>query len=168
MGQMRLAWWNDQLRPEADRRERSDELVVALDSLVGTEEALHALVDGWELLLGEKLDAAAIKAFADARADAFAALARLLGAPDRPEEVRHAARSWALADLAAGIGSGPERGQVLAIAGCEPTGPRLSRMLRPLTVLEGLGWRSVEKGGAPLLDRLATALLAIRLGLLGR
>lgn len=169
MGQMRLAWWNEQLRLEADRRERSDELVAALDLLAGARGALHALVDGWELLLGESLDAEAIEAFADARAQAFAALARLLDAPGEAEAVIRAARRWALADLAAGTVNPKERNAVVAIAkGERLEGARLSRVLRPLAVLEGLSRRSLRKGGAPLLDGPRSTLLAMRLGLLGR
>lgn len=169
MGQMRLAWWNEQLRLEADRRERSDELVAALDLLAGARGALHALVDGWELLLGESLDAEAIQAFADARAEAFTALARLLVLPDEAEAVTRAMRCWALADLAAGTANEQERNAVLAIARTDrPRGIRLSRALRPLVVLEGIARRSLRKGGAPLLDGPGSALLAMRLGLLGR
>jgi phytoene synthase len=169
VGQMRLAWWNDQLRLEADRRERSDELVVALDLLAGARGALHALVDGWELLLGDRFDAEAIEGFADARAGALAGLARLLHAPDGTHVVHQAARRWALADVASGLGNTTERDAVLAIAKREPAGrERLSRTLRPLAVLSGLARRSLARGGAPLLDGPASLLLAMRLGLAGR
>jgi phytoene synthase len=166
---MRLAWWNDQLRLEADRRERSDELVAALDLLAGSRGALHALVDGWELLLGEGFSEAEIDTFAQARADAFVALARLLHAPDAPDAVLQAGRRWALADLASGLGNASERAAVLAVAGREPARrSRLSRALRPLAVLEGLARKSLAKGGAPLLAGPASLLLAMRLGLAGR
>lgn len=169
MGQMRLAWWNEQLRLEADRRERSDDLVAALDQLAGVRGALHALVDGWELLLGETLDERTIDNYADARAGAFAALAGRIAAPDATEDVARAARRWALADLAAGLGSKDEREAVLEVAMGERTGRiRLSRALRPLAVLEGLGRRTLARGGAPLLEGKASLLLAMRLGLVGR
>lgn len=169
MGQMRLAWWNEQLRLEADRRERSDTLVEALDLLAGARGALHALVDGWEVLLDENLDAPAIETFVGARANTFAALARLLHSADQDEAVVRAARSWALADLAVGLGKREERERVLAIAAHEPpANARLSRTLRPLAVLAGLGHRSIRRGGRPLIDGPGGALLAMRLGLAGR
>ncbi|HEX7709754.1 MAG TPA: hypothetical protein VF418_02340 [Sphingomonadaceae bacterium] len=169
MGQMRLAWWNEQLRLEADRRERSDELVAALDALAGMRGALHALVDGWELLLGETLDRPAVEAFVAARAGAFVGLARLLATPDSAATVLAAGRCWALADLAAGLGEGGERAGVLALGAEEPHVPiRLSRALRPLAVLAGLGRASLANGGAPLLRGRRAALRAIRLGLTGR
>jgi phytoene synthase len=169
MGQMRLAWWNEQLRLEADRRERSDELVAALDVLAGMRGALHALVDGWEVLLGESVDAPEIETFLAARSGAFAALARLIHAPDGNAAVVSAGRRWALADLAAGLGAREERDAVIALATREPAQTAgLSRALRPLAVLAGLGRRSLRKGGTPLIDGPAATLLAMRLGLAGR
>jgi phytoene synthase len=169
VGQMRLAWWNEQLGLEAARRERSDELVVALDRLEDMRRPLHALVDGWELLLGERLDNAAIEDFADARAGAIGALAGLFGVENGAESVRHAARRWALADLAAGLTNPAERDAVLKIAARDPSHRvRLPRALRLLAVLDGLASKSLEKGGAPLLAGPASLLHAMRLGLLGR
>ena len=169
MGQMRLAWWNDQLRLEADRRERSDELVVALDVLAGMRGALHALVDGWEVLLAEKLDGPTVEAFVDARAGAFAALARLLHARDGDEIVTRAARCWAMADLTVGLRSVEERDRIVASAQREPSlRVRLARALRPLAVLAALGRRSLRKGCTPLIDGPGSTLLAMRLGLFGR
>jgi phytoene synthase len=164
MAQMRLAWWRDQLRFVPGARERSDELVRALDIFAGEEAALRELVDGWEILLSEQLDAAA---FAEGRGGAFAALARVLDAPDKP--AAQAGRYFALADLAANLGDAGEKQDVLAAARSEGgTRVVLPRQLRSLAVLDGLARRSLARGGAPLLEGPGAMLAAIRLGLTGR
>lgn len=169
MAQMRLAWWRDQMRLEADRRERSDSLVAQMDRLAGMRRALFALIDGWEALLGEELGEAAIGEFAQGRGKAMAALAGLIGAPDSAESAERAGARWAMADLAAGLSKADERERVMAIARRDGLGRiGLSRPLRTLAVLDGLARRSLGRGGVPLLDGPASGLLAIRLGLLGR
>jgi phytoene synthase len=169
MAQMRLAWWRDQLRLEAEARERSDALVVALDRLAGMRGALFALIDGWERILGEFLDNQAIGELVSARGKAVAAAGRLAGAADPGELIERAAARWALADLAAGLSDGAERRLVLDQARALGSGHiPLSRALRTLAVLDGLGHRSLARGGGPLLAGPASGLLAIRLGLLGR
>jgi phytoene synthase len=169
MAQMRLAWWRDQLRMEADARERSDELVVALDRLAGMRGALFELIDGWERIVGEFLDNQSIGELVSSRGKALAALARLAGAPDTPVVIQKAGTRWALADLAAGLSDPAERRLVLERArklGSERIA--LSRQMRTLAVLDGLARRSLARGGTDLLSGPASALCAIRLGLVGR
>ncbi|MBO9604069.1 MAG: hypothetical protein J7496_16330 [Novosphingobium sp.] len=162
MAQMRLAWWRDQFALLPDRRERSDELIRALDVFAGEEAALIGLVDGWETLISEQLDA---DGFAMGRARGFAALARRLGVPDEPSA--EAGRRYALADLAANLSEADERQAVLDLAG---QGRRIAlpKALRSLAVLDGLARRSLARGGSPLLDGPGAMLSAIRLGLAGR
>ena len=169
MAQMRLAWWRDQLRLEADKRERSDELIVALDRLSGMRGALFALIDAWEGIVGEFLDNQAIGALGSAKGKALAAMARLADVPDPGELIERAGARWAFADLAAGLSDGAERNLVLGQA--LPLGSgriALSRSMRTLAVLDGLARRSLAGGGGPLLAGPASGLLAIRLGLTGR
>lgn len=169
MAQMRLAWWRDQFRVPPARRERSDELVRALDPFVGHEDALIALVDGWELLLSEDFGKQSASAFASARAQVYLALARVIGARDTADDVLLMGQRWALADLLTGLSDPAERAAVLSLAeASKGQGARLSRLLRPLTVLDGLARRSFAKGGTPLLDGRGSAFTAIRLGLTGR
>lgn len=169
MAQMRLAWWRDQLRLEADKRERSDELVLALDGLAGMRGALFALIDGWEGILGEFLDNRAIGAFVSGRGGALAALAGLVGTADCAGAVEKAGTRWALADLAAGLSDPAERR--LALDRARELGSErivLSREMRTLAVLDGLARRSLAGGGGPLLAGPLSGLRAIRLGLFGR
>lgn len=164
MAQMRLAWWRDQFKLEPEKRERSDELVCALDGFAGEEAALTEMVDGWEALLADELDA---RAFARGRAAGFGALAAMLGAST--EAAARAGRRYALADLAANLDNAEEKQAVLAIAQAEGlVHVALPRPLRSLTVLDGLARRSLARGGKPLLDGPGAVLAAIRMGLTGR
>jgi phytoene synthase len=164
LAQMRLAWWRDTLGASRETWPRGDPL---LDLLAGwrAPEALVALVDGWEALLGEQLDDPAIRDFAGGRQKAWQALAfeTASGGSAGP-----AARYWALADLAANLSDAGERARVIECARGEPFAPPGGRALRPLAILGGLGRRALARGGRPLLDGRVSALAALRLGLLGR
>jgi phytoene synthase len=163
--QMRLAWWRDTLGSAPAGWPPGEPV---LDLLRGWRNpaALVPLVDGWEALLGETLDAAAISAFAAGRADAFGQLARELD--DDPHAAGTCARRWALADLAANLSDPAERTAVLEAAADLPPCPRLTRKLRPLAVLAGLARRSLARDGAPLLGGPGAMLLAVWLGFTGR
>lgn len=169
MAQMRLAWWRDQLSLASQKRENSDELIRALAAFEGEEEALRKLVDGWELLLSEWIDPAAIERIIDSRAAGFAALARLAGRNEATDAAMRAGRRFALADLATKFSNAEERAQVLEHA-ASGGGERIALPgeLRSLALLDGLARRSLRKGGTPLLDGPASAWHAIRLGLFGR
>lgn len=163
LGQMRLAWWRERLAEPAAQWPRGDPLLDLLAAWEGREAALGALVDGWEHLLGEALDPEAAAGFAEGRA---AALAGLGGGG---ESIMLAGRRWALADLAANLRNPGERAVALAAArGLGPARGRLSRDLRPLTVLDGLARRALARDGAPLADGPLAALVALRLGIVGR
>lgn len=169
MAQMRLAWWRDQLNLESAERVHGDELLTALACFSDEKPALQALVDGWELLLSDVLDRRRLMAFASARGGAFAALARVLGSRDTAETVIQAGQRWALADLLTGLSTAEERDAVITAAeGKLAKASRLSRKLRPLTVLDGLARRCLLRGGGPLLDSPSSGIVALRLGLFGR
>lgn len=166
LAQMRLAWWRDMLaKPVADWP-RGDEV---LDLLREWQDptGLAELVDGWEALLCDDLDAQAIDAFARGRGRAFGQLADELGCERDPAET--CGRRWAMADLAANVDNAAEKAAVIAMAGEQLTRRvSLPRELRPLAVLDGLASRSLARGGMPLLDGPAVGLLAMRLGIIGR
>jgi phytoene synthase len=164
MGQMRLAWWRDQLAREPVFRESSDEVVVAIELLEDLGSELVRLVDGWEGLLCEKLDRDAVNGLVQGRVNIIQALAARLG-----ERIDGLGQAWAFADLASGMSNPDERAFVVGLAEVRRASPtRIPRTLRPIAVLDRLGRRSLERGGEPLLGGPASLLLAMRLGLLGR
>ena len=164
LAQMRLAWWRDMLRSPVSAWPVG-EAVLGLLRTWREPDTLISLVDGWEALLGEMLDEAAINGFASGRAQAFAQLARELGCDSRPAE--SSARLWALGDLAANLSDPAERSAAIAAADLQLR-CGLPRSLRPLSVLAGLAHRSLEQGGTPLLNGPGALLRAVRLGITGR
>lgn len=162
LAQVRLAWWRDTLAADPSGWPEG-EPVLALLRPWQDPAALVPLVDGWEALLGERLEAGAMAEFASGRAQAFAQLARELRCD--PAGALAAGQSWALGDLAAHLSDPTERAAALEMGKSLSRGPALPRALRPLAVLAGLARRSLERGGAPLLDGPRAALTAIRLGI---
>lgn len=169
LGQMRLAWWRDQLGAAPHDRPSGDAVLDGVGAYWnGKESALVALVDGWEYMLSEVLDTSAALGFARGRASAFGAIA-----PDnRPDEVREAlisqAQRWALVDAAVHIPDGEERETLLNLAREIDTTARFPKELRGLCVLDALSVRSLARGGRPLMEGRGAALVAIRAAIFGR
>jgi phytoene synthase len=131
LAQIRLAWWRERLGEDPAGWPKGEPLLARLAGWGAAVAGLVALVDGWEVLLGE--DGLDVQAFADGRAGGVAALARHLGV-EMSGAADNAARGWALADLAAHLGDAGERAAVLgALAGVG--GGRVARALRPVAVL---------------------------------
>jgi phytoene synthase len=168
LGQIQLAWWRDQLALPREMRPHGEPLLALLEVWQGEESSLGGLVDGWELLLEQgALEPPALAGHAEARARAWAALARLVGAHEQADAVQRAARNWALADLAIRLDRSEERGIVLDFVDQQDwEATRLPRSLRSLTVLCGLARR--QRGRAELLDGPLALGAALRLGLFGR
>jgi phytoene synthase len=165
----RLAWWRERLAEPVARRPKGDPLLDLLAIWKGREAGLVALVDGWEHLLADHLDAAPIAGFAEGRAAGFRSLAALAGEEGWQASAEQTGRRWALADLAAHLGDVRERERALDAA--RANGGRridLPRTLRPLTVLDGLARRSLARGGAPLAQGMLAGFAALRLGIVGR
>lgn len=171
LGQMRLAWWRDELRKDVAGRPKGDP-VLDLISRTWTDEASHlvALVDGWEALaVMETPGARSIEQFAAGRASALVSVAERIGSCTPPGGVDVAARRWALVDLAEHSSSGELRDLAFAEAekvGAEPI--RLDRSMRPLAVLDGLARRAISRGTPQLMGDRLSPLAALRLGILGR
>ena len=171
LGQMRLAWWRDQLGAPASARPQGDLLL----NLIGrtwadNELPLLALVDGWEALLGERpFGAADMQRFIDGRAGVARGLAARLGAANAEVRAEAAGRIWARADLAAYASEDGERDRALdQEGGAARAEGQLPAALRPLAVIEGLARRSLRAGGGPMLGDRLSPLVALRLGLFGR
>lgn len=163
--QMRLAWWRDTLGSPVAEWPVGDPLLARLREW-RSPGTLIGLVNGWELLLVERLGQPEVAAHAAGRAGAWTALADELGAAGRP--VVPSARTWALADLAANLSDLDERALVVEFAGRQDYIIPGGRMLRPLAILGALGRRAIARGGRPLLEGRGAALTAFRVGLFGR
>jgi phytoene synthase len=101
VGQMRLTWWREALEKLDAAPPPAEPVLAALAAEVlprgirGVD--LAPIIDGWEALLEEPLDAAAIERHAMRGRALFEALARVIGASGDP--VAAAGEGWALADL---------------------------------------------------------------------
>ena len=163
--QLRLAWWRETLETPQRDWPRGDPV---LDQLRDWREpaALAPLADGWEALLSDRLTPQVIAEHVDGRGRAFAALAAEFGVTPA-DDALEAGRLWALADLAANISDGEER-ELVVEYGRRLSAPPLAPYLRPLAILAGLGARALALGGTPLLAGPGSALLALRIGMMGR
>lgn len=164
--QLRLAWWRETLERPVAGWPRGEPL---LDSLRQWRDPapLADLPEGWEHLLGERLDEAALAGYAAGRGAGFAALAEQLGT-GHGDEAALAGQVWALADLAAHLADPDERALAVARGRALGRPPRLPRKLRPLAVLAALGASALAKGGVPLLDGPRGALTVLRVASFGR
>ena len=175
LAQVKLAWWRDRLREEPADWPLGEPLLARLRGWGGQVAGLARLVDGWEELLADPLDDAAMRAFAEGRAAGWAALAEALSArgsrdqADNLKAIHRVARQWALADLALHLVTPAEAtsARKLAFAQADKP-PPLPRSLRPLAVLRGLAVRALERGSSEALDGPGAMFAALRIGLAGR
>lgn len=167
LGQIQLAWWREQLQRDPADRPRGQPLLAALSAWRDGGCGLAGLVDGWEGLLGiEALEPDSIVGLVEARGAAWAALSEELTG-SAVAAAAHAGWEWAMADLAAGLGEGPDRQTALALAQQQIWQPvSLPRGLRSLAILHGLARRS--QGRRPLLDGPVALAAAVRIGIMGR
>lgn len=170
LGQIRLAWWRDQLAKPVSQRPRGDLLLDLIgQEWEGGEHALRALVDGWEALLSPRpLADAAVTQFVDGRGQVSLGLAYRTGQAGAAVQTERAGKLWALADLANHAEADSERERTLELS--EEVGTeriRLPRELRPLAVLGGLARRSLRADGQAMLGDRLSPVIALRLGLFG-
>ncbi|GGD63641.1 hypothetical protein [Croceicoccus mobilis] len=168
LAQLRLAWWRENFDKPADAWPSGEPLLARLAAWNDERAALSGLAEGWEALVGEgALDVTDMVAFADGRAGAMAALARISGAQDDGKAAHQAGFRWALADLAGHLTDGAEREGVTALlAGAEPVSSRLSRPMRPLAALRAMAERAAGDGRH--IGGGGDFLAAVRAGLTGR
>ena len=166
LAQLRLAWWRDRFNSDPALWPKGEPLLARLAPWGEALRALTKLVDGWEALLDEApLGEAALSAFADGRIAALAGLGHRLG--KRDAAAVGAARRWALSELALQSGDPAERAGALALLDAAGPGHRVSRAMRPLSLLAGLSERAVRRGEREALSGPGALLAAIRLGFVG-
>ncbi|QSB43808.1 hypothetical protein IDJ81_10630 [Tsuneonella flava] len=169
LGQIRLAWWRDQLKIPAAERAQGDQILDAVEVMWGADASvLLALVDGWEELLGEApLTAAAISQFAAGRAQPLAAFIQQTEKEALVEQVIRAGKRWALVDFAWKTSEAVEHETALGLARQIESTVTLPRSLRGIQVLDRLACHSL-KTATPLFTGRSAAFVALRVGLIGR
>ena len=166
VGQMRLTWWREALE-RLDREPAPAEPVLqALAAIVlprgVTGADLASVVDGWEALLVDPLDDAAMIAHAERGRVLFTSIARAIGARDAASGV--AGEGWALADLSLHLLDPAARCAAAALARARLDAAlrqRWSRAGRPLGALAHLA--RLDMGGHRRSPRRVFRLLFHRL-----
>ncbi len=126
VGQMRLTWWHEALTKLDTAPPPANPVLQGLAALIPRVSGarLAGMIDGWEALLDEPLDAGAMERFAAARGGGlFGAAGAVLGA-DHPR-LPQAGEGWALADLARNLGDGEKAALARGLAA-----PRLAGAMR--------------------------------------
>ncbi len=169
LGQLRLAWWRDELRKPPEIRAKGEPLLALIGQCWHNSLALEAIVDGWEAVLSAEQDNdQAVGSLIAARAQAFAALGLQMDQARPVAEVERAATGWALCDVVARLADVSQREAVIEMAKRHDwRRASLPRDMRSLAVLFGLARRVAGKPGAPLLDGPLALPAMVRLGLLG-
>ena len=170
IAQIKLAWWRERLGEDPSRWPKGEPLLERLQAGSVDPVRFAPLVDGWEVMLLEAPSASDLGELVRARASAWSSLGSSLAPEDAATEaVMAAAGQWTLAELL--IVSPELEGEVHKAAkslGLDAASQGLPRALRPLAVLRALAVRAVARGSGEMLDGLASALLALRVGLFGR
>lgn len=151
LARIKLAWWRERLTAPLATWPVGEPLLAALTVWGELATGLAGLVDGWESLLFEPDPADLI----EARANACAALAKVVGKPEAAQDAARAGRLWA-------------QGELGGLADPEPGSLRLPRQLRPLAVLGGLGARQIAAHSQQSEPSPVLFLAAMRIGLFGR
>ncbi len=169
IAQMKLAWWRERLGDDPANWPLGEPLLAQLRGWGGDVSRLVALVDGWEVLLSEVLDRAAITTFCRGKAQAWAALADGVQSTSVNTGVEQAAREITLLDLTRKLSVPGELGVARDLAAKESWQPiRLQRKLRTLAVLHALSRRALANNRPQLLDGAGAVALAMRVGITGR
>ncbi|MBB4856776.1 phytoene synthase [Novosphingobium chloroacetimidivorans] len=169
LAQLRLAWWRESIGHDPASWPQGEPILATLRSWGPTHAEATGLVDAWEALTAPSpLGADAMRAFAEGRGAAAAALARVLGRIGDADAAAQLGRIWGIEDLAMRLGREEERTIAIQLAAEMPGKlPRVGRSLRPLRVLAGLTRRRRLTGSEDGAASPAAMLEALKLGLLG-
>ncbi|WP_340587647.1 hypothetical protein [Erythrobacter alti] len=169
IAQMKLAWWRERLSGDPEDWPLGEPLLALFKAWGGDTKRLVPLVDGWETLLGDTLDRAAVTSFSRGKAQAWSALGDGLGTGSTSSAIERAAKEITLFDLVRNL-SRPEEVVVASNMADKESWERarLPRALRPLAVLHALSRRAWIGDKSHLLDGAGAMALAIRVGITGR
>ena len=156
LGQIRLAWWREQVAALPSEHPGPDPVLGALDGLIRNHEVKKGcfvdLVNGWETLLDDSpLSDDRLVAHAGGRGGALFRLASAVSGTAAGEEIERAGTLWALVDFARHCSDRALAGRALALATqYEGAARLLPRGLRPFAILTRFAERDTARG----LDRL--------------
>ena len=144
IGQIRLAWWRERLESLDAGPAPAEPVLRALAASGVPGASLRPVVDGWEVLIEERLDTDALTRFGEGRGMLFVVAGKAMGAKGDP--LAGAGQGWALADLARHLAEVSEGDAARALA--EPllhaaTGARWSREGRALGAMAHLARRDL-------------------------
>lgn len=142
LAQLRLAWWRDRLREAPESRPKGQPTLALLACWAEQSAALVALVDGWEAMLADPPQPLQL---AQARGEAMAALAELLGEASAIATIWQAAIEWSLTEN----GQETDRKSII-----------LPRKMKPLAVLHA--YEQYRRSGISGLLRMSYAILSNR------
>jgi phytoene synthase len=157
-GQVRLAWWREQLRSPA-MTAAANPLLEGLDGLIRDRSIargdLDGLVDAWEILLAHSdLSVENLLDFAMARGGGIFRAASAIAAVAADENTDRAGMLWALADFARHCADRELADRALVVAQEYRGAARLlPRALRPFAILAHFAERDAARG----FDRLTPA-----------
>lgn len=114
IGQIRLAWWRERLEALGEGPAPAEPVLQALAASGLAGAPLVPVVDGWEVLIEERLDGDALARFGAGRGALFVDAGKALGAVGDP--LAEAGQGWALADLARHLGDPAEAAEARAMA----------------------------------------------------
>lgn len=167
IAQMKLAWWRERLAQAPDDWPLGEPLLALFRAGRLAPAGLEPMVDGWEALLAETLDASVVESFAAGRAAMWQTFASAYSGDESP--VAQSAREQAMGDLAINLGSAEEAAVARELASAQPwKRGRLPRPLRPLKILHGLTRRALDRGSKELLDGPGAMATVLRVGITGR
>lgn len=166
IGRMRIAWWDEALSDPGAVKGRGEPLLDAIRAQgLADSAALRSLLDGWEALLNDRLDDAALSSYASGRGEGlFMALA---DAPEPPPWLAAAGRLWAYWDLSAHVRDDDVRRRAVMLAQAALpglAGASWPRGWKGLRLLTGLARHDVLRGRAApqgLTPRLYMRLLRL-------
>ena len=168
LAQMRLAWWRDQLMMQATERPAGDLVLAELTRCWDHQvDVPRGLIDGWETWSKADLDRDGWLAFVDGYQDLFAALSRLREPSIDSTRAANNGAWWAVGKACLLARSSAELEQVRNWASALAPRARLTRGLRPLVILGGMGRRVMQRGKGPLFGDRASAVAVLKLGILG-
>jgi phytoene synthase len=116
IAQLKLAWWRENLIQSAGNANKGEQLLAAAHAF-GLAPDLVAMVNGWEVLLGElPLSDTELLDYAIGRGGVLFDLAARFYAETADEAARNAGRAWALTDFAFRCSDATTRDRALALA----------------------------------------------------